>query len=39
MAYYVIANEEYKKAGEQGKGMGNAVSYFKVTASIFEKAK
>ena len=39
MAYNVIATEEYKKAGEQGKGMGLAVAYFKKVYSILEKAK
>ena len=39
MAYNVIAIDEYKKAGEQGKGMGLAVGYFKKAAQILEKAK
>lgn len=39
MAYYQIAQEEFKQAGNMGKGMGKAVGYFKATNSVFEKAK
>ena len=39
MAYFVLAQDEFKKASDAGKGMGHAVGYFKATASIFDKAK
>lgn len=39
MAYYVIAQEQFKNAGDQGKGMGDAVGYYKATATAFEKAR
>mmetsp|Transcript_17093 Transcript_17093/g.16314 ORF Transcript_17093/g.16314 Transcript_17093/m.16314 type:complete len:277 (+) Transcript_17093:346-1176(+) len=39
MAYLVVASEEFKNAGDAGKGMGKAVGYFKATSSVFEKAK
>ena len=32
MAYNVTAVEKFKEAGEQGKGMGLAVGYFKKAA-------
>ena len=39
MAYYVLAQDFFKQAGDNGKGMGSAVGYFKCTSSSFEKAK
>ena len=39
MAFNVTAVEEFKKASDQGKGMGLAVAYFKKSYSILEKAK
>lgn len=39
MAYYVVAQEEFKKAGDAGKGMGHAAGYFKVSVAAFDKAQ
>jgi hypothetical protein len=39
MSYFVIAQEEFKMAGDQGKGMGKAVGYLKATQSVFDKAR
>lgn len=39
MAYYVLAQEEAKVAGDSGKGMGRAVGLYRATITAFEKAK
>lgn len=39
MAFFVLAQDEYKKSVEAASGMGKAVSMFKRTALEFEKAK
>ena len=39
MAFNVLAIEEYKNAGDKGKGMGVAVAYFKKSHTILEKAR
>lgn len=39
MAYFVMAQEEFKTANEKSQGMGKVVSLFKVTYACFEKAK
>lgn len=38
MAYYVVAQEEFKKASDSGKGMGHAAGYFKATKAAFDRA-
>jgi hypothetical protein len=35
----IVATDEYKKVEETAKGMGQAVSYFKATTAILERAK
>jgi BRO1-like domain len=39
MAYFVIAQEEYKVANEKSNGMGKVVGLFKRTTAEFDKAK
>lgn len=39
MAYFVLAQEEFKITSEKSAGMGKTVSYFKKTAAEFERAK
>lgn len=39
MAYYVVAKEEFNKAGDAGKGMGLAAGYFKATVAAFDRAQ
>lgn len=39
MAYYVLAQDEYKQANDKAQGMGRAVTFFKVTSHMFEQAK
>lgn len=39
MAYYVVALDSFKLAGDQGKGMGLAVGQFKAACTVFEKAR
>jgi hypothetical protein len=39
MAYFVVAQDEFKTANEKSQGMGKAVGYFKKTAAEFERAK
>jgi hypothetical protein len=38
-AYYVVSNEEFKKAGDAGKGMGHAAGYFKAAVAAFDRAQ
>jgi hypothetical protein len=39
MAYFVLAQDEFKVASEKSQGMGRAVGYFKKTSAEFERAK
>ena len=39
MAYFVLAQDEFKQASEKSQGMGRAVGYFKKAALEFERAK
>lgn len=39
MAYFVLAQDEYKTASEKSQGMGRVVTLFKATAAIFDQAK
>ena len=39
MAYFVVAQDEFKTANEKAQGMGKVVGYFKRTAAEFERAK
>jgi hypothetical protein len=39
MAYYVQALDEFKTAGDNGKGMGKAVGIFRAACTVFEKAR
>ena len=39
MAYFVLAQDEFKTASEKSQGMGRAVGYFKKTSAEFERAK
>lgn len=39
MAYYVLAQEDAKIAGDAGKGMGKAVGLYRATTTAFEKAR
>ena len=39
MAYFVVAQDEFKTANEKSQGMGKAVSYFKRADAEFERAK
>jgi hypothetical protein len=39
MAYFVVAQEEFKTVNETAQGMGKVVGLFKCTAAIFDKAK
>ena len=36
MAYYTLAQDEYKTASDKSNGMGKVVSLFKVTSTIFD---
>lgn len=39
MAYFVMAQDEFKQANEKSQGMGKVVGYFKKTAAEFDRAK
>jgi hypothetical protein len=39
MAYFVVAQDEFKTANEKSQGMGKAVAYFKRASAEFERAK
>jgi len=39
MAYFVLAQEQYKKVDEQANGMGLAVGYFKAVIAQLDEAK
>lgn len=39
MSFNVMAIEQYKKATDEGKGMGLAVAYFKKSYNILDKAR
>jgi len=39
MAYFVVAQDEFKTASDKSQGMGKVVAHFKVASSIFDKAK
>lgn len=38
MAYFVLAQDEFKKASDTGKGMGFAAGYYKATLAAFDRA-
>jgi hypothetical protein len=39
MAYFVVAQEEYKQASDKASGMGKVVGHYKAASATFEKAK
>ena len=39
MAFFVVAQDEFKMANEKSQGMGKAVGYFKRASAEFERAK